>query len=59
MTRFIMRRENMAICATYSFESSNINNPVFYYIHHDNYPEEAACNFWKMHKCIVENFMYK
>ncbi len=47
----------MSTRATYSFESGNIDTPVVFYVHCDNYPEGAANYFWIMYQGVCENFL--
>ena len=39
----------MSTRATYSFDHSNVENPIVFYVHFDNYPEGSAEYFWNMH----------
>jgi len=41
----------MSTRATYQFIGGTLPAPITVYIHHDGYPEGAACYFWNMHEC--------
>lgn len=43
----------MSTRATYKFEHEDQN--IYFYVHHDNYPEGAAIYFLEMHKLLVKS----